>query len=49
MELNPGTAIEYARHRAHTTAALGARHFDRQYNASRALSREGAVAAAREG
>ena len=48
MALNPGTAIEYGRHRAHTTTALGAWRFDRQYNAGTALSHEGAVAAARE-
>jgi len=48
MELNPGTAIEYRRHRATCTAALGEEQFRRRYDAGRALTRERAMEAARE-
>jgi tetratricopeptide (TPR) repeat protein len=46
-ELNPGTAIEYRRHRANTTAALGEERFDEHYRAGTALSRRDAIDAAR--
>ena len=48
MELNPGTAIEYRRHRAASTAALGEEQFRRRYDAGRALTREAAIEAASE-
>lgn len=48
MELNPGTAIQYRRHRATCTAALGEEQFRRRYDAGRALTRDGAIEAARE-
>ena len=47
-ELNPGTAIEYRRHRANSTAALGADLFAQRYDAGRSLTREDAVEAARK-
>jgi hypothetical protein len=47
-ELNPGTAIEYRRHRANSTAALGADVFGKQYDAGRAQTREDAIEASRE-
>ena len=48
MELNPGTAIEYRRHRLNTEAALGDESFRVQYESGRSLTRAEAVAAARE-
>jgi tetratricopeptide (TPR) repeat protein len=48
MELNPGTAIEYRRHRANTEAALGTERFGELYASGRTLGRDEAVAAARE-
>jgi non-specific serine/threonine protein kinase len=48
MELNPGTAIEYRRHRANSAAALGEEGFAERYDAGRALQRERVIAAARE-
>jgi tetratricopeptide (TPR) repeat protein len=48
MELNPGTAIEYRRHRLNTEAALGDESFRVEYESGRSLTRAEAVAAARE-
>jgi hypothetical protein len=48
MELNPGTAIEYRRHRATSTAALGEQPFRRRYDAGRALTRGEVIETARE-
>jgi tetratricopeptide (TPR) repeat protein len=48
LELNPGTAIEYRRHRANTEAALGRERFGDLYESGRTLGRDEAVAAARE-
>jgi hypothetical protein len=48
IELNPGTAIEYRRHRANTEAALGTERFADLYASGRTLGPDEAVAAARE-
>lgn len=48
-QLNPGTAIEYRRHRARSTAALDDDRFGEHYKAGRSLTRHDAMEAAREG
>ncbi len=47
-QLNPGTASEYRRHRKRSAAALGEERFSRLYDAGRAVTRDRAIAAARE-
>jgi hypothetical protein len=49
MELNPGTAIEYRRHRARAEKELGADEFRHHYDAGRGLGPDEAIAAARLG
>jgi non-specific serine/threonine protein kinase len=47
-ELNPGTLIEYRRHRANSTAALGEERFRQDYDTGRALPRDRAIEVAQE-
>lgn len=46
MTLNPGTAIEYARHAEHTRAALGATQYEHLNHVGRELEGDAAVASA---